>query len=290
MPVSDAIDELVHHGSHPRPMKQIVAIAEANHRRKDGGIADAKKYALGGVMQDPYMERMEMRAAMNETGQYHPGGFIASDTAGRTDRLPMSVVADSFVMPADVVSGLGQGNSLAGPRMLNEIIGSPAPNGAGAAPRGRGAKLPQAPRGQNNNGPSQQQMTGLSSALGSALSPNNSIAAARNSDPTYTGPSQPAYTAEAPVGATDLSGLDTSIPDLSFSRGGREPLSDVIVAGGEHIIPREDVERVGHRMRAAGKSKAKTDLEAGHAALRDLVDRVRKYQMKFLKTAPKPKK
>lgn len=35
-PVGDTIRELVHHGSRPRPMKQIIAIAEANHRRGDG--------------------------------------------------------------------------------------------------------------------------------------------------------------------------------------------------------------------------------------------------------------
>ena len=46
-------------------------------------------------------------------------------------------------------------------------------------------------------------------------------------------------------------------------------------------IPPEAVARIGLRMRKLGKSKAKTDLAAGHEALRDLVSRVRKHQMEI---------
>lgn len=56
-------------------------------------------------------------------------GFLNSDTAGRTDRLPMKVAPGSFVFPADVVSGLGQGNSLAGAKILAEILGMNEPEG-----------------------------------------------------------------------------------------------------------------------------------------------------------------
>jgi hypothetical protein len=51
-----------------------------------------------------------------------PQGLIHSPVAGRTDRLPMSVPADSYVIPADVVSGLGQGNTLAGSRILDALF------------------------------------------------------------------------------------------------------------------------------------------------------------------------
>jgi hypothetical protein len=50
-------------------------------------------------------------------------GFIHSEVAGRTDRLPVVATADSFVVPADVVSGLGQGNSLAGAKILDQVLG-----------------------------------------------------------------------------------------------------------------------------------------------------------------------
>lgn len=53
---------------------------------------------------------------------YHPPGFIVSGVPGRTDRLPMSVQSNSHVIPADVVSGLGQGNSLAGAQLLEQAL------------------------------------------------------------------------------------------------------------------------------------------------------------------------
>jgi hypothetical protein len=53
---------------------------------------------------------------------YHPGGFIHSGVAGRTDALPLAVPADSHVIPADVVSGIGEGNSLNGARLLDQIF------------------------------------------------------------------------------------------------------------------------------------------------------------------------
>jgi hypothetical protein len=53
---------------------------------------------------------------------YHPGGFIHSGVAGRTDALPLAVPADSHVIPADVVSGIGEGNSIKGARLLDQIF------------------------------------------------------------------------------------------------------------------------------------------------------------------------
>lgn len=50
------------------------------------------------------------------------GGFIHSSIPGRTDRLAMNVRRGSHVIPADVVSSLGQGNSLAGARSLDTLI------------------------------------------------------------------------------------------------------------------------------------------------------------------------
>lgn len=49
-------------------------------------------------------------------------GLISSPVAGRTDRLPVNAKPDSYVIPADVVSGLGQGNTLAGERIWDAIL------------------------------------------------------------------------------------------------------------------------------------------------------------------------
>lgn len=51
-----------------------------------------------------------------------PSGLIRDATPGRTDRLPMSLPSDTYVVPADVVSGLGQGNTEAGGRLLDAMF------------------------------------------------------------------------------------------------------------------------------------------------------------------------
>jgi hypothetical protein len=50
-------------------------------------------------------------------------GPIHSPVAGRTDHLPMHVPAGSYVIPADVVSGFGEGNTMAGFKALNRTFG-----------------------------------------------------------------------------------------------------------------------------------------------------------------------
>lgn len=49
-------------------------------------------------------------------------GMIKSSVPGRTDQLPVAVPRDSYIVPADVVSGLGQGNSDAGADILEQIL------------------------------------------------------------------------------------------------------------------------------------------------------------------------
>lgn len=82
----------------------------------NGGIAH---YADGGLDMTNYEARREEGSLLNSSGKT---GFLNSSVAGRTDRLPVAVAADSYVLPADVVSGLGQGNSLAGANILNQAL------------------------------------------------------------------------------------------------------------------------------------------------------------------------
>ncbi|MDE2096857.1 MAG: hypothetical protein KGL39_06380 [Patescibacteria group bacterium] len=49
-------------------------------------------------------------------------GLVNSPSAGRTDKIPLSVPGGSYVIPADVVSALGQGNSLAGAMGLHRSL------------------------------------------------------------------------------------------------------------------------------------------------------------------------
>jgi len=58
--------------------------------------------------------------------QFFPGGLLNTAVPGRTDRLPIAVPSNSYVVPADVVSGLGQGNTASGAVLLSQMFGTPA--------------------------------------------------------------------------------------------------------------------------------------------------------------------
>jgi hypothetical protein len=51
-------------------------------------------------------------------------GIITMAVGGRTDHIPMNVLEGSYVLPADIVSGLGEGNTLAGSKILDKMFGA----------------------------------------------------------------------------------------------------------------------------------------------------------------------
>jgi len=81
----------------------------------------------------------------------NPGVHLmaSSSIPGRTDRIPMRAKPGSYVLPADVVSGLGQGNTHAGARMWGQAIMTRAgPMGIGTMGLRRGTiPKPTMPRG-----------------------------------------------------------------------------------------------------------------------------------------------
>jgi hypothetical protein len=50
-------------------------------------------------------------------------GPVVGATGGRTDALPVDVPSGAFVIPADVVSALGEGNTLSGNKALDKMFG-----------------------------------------------------------------------------------------------------------------------------------------------------------------------
>lgn len=52
----------------------------------------------------------------------HPGGLLHSHVGGRTDHLPVTVKSGSYVIPADIVSALGEGNTLNGRVKLDHMF------------------------------------------------------------------------------------------------------------------------------------------------------------------------
>ena len=100
--ISSNISELIHSG---RPQKQAVAIAlsEARKRRASGGKAMIPPPLPKGADVKPHV------------------GPIHSAVAGRTDHLPMHVPSGSYVIPADIISAMGEGNTMAGFKIMNDI-------------------------------------------------------------------------------------------------------------------------------------------------------------------------
>jgi len=109
------------------PHKQAVAAAL---RTAD----EAQKRANGGQTPSAFKT---LRHDINQA--VHPGGLLTSHVAGRTDHLPLKVKAGSYVVPADVVSGLGEGNTLHGGKVLDHMfpLGS-----SGIVPTGKPAAMP----------------------------------------------------------------------------------------------------------------------------------------------------
>jgi hypothetical protein len=100
--VSSNISELVHTG---RPQKQAVAIALSKSR-------SAK--AMGG-------QSYFGNPSAGMENKIHVGP-IKSAVAGRTDHLPMHVPSGAYVIPADIISAMGEGNTRAGFRVANTIF------------------------------------------------------------------------------------------------------------------------------------------------------------------------
>jgi hypothetical protein len=81
-----------------------------------------------------YPTKQAVAAALNTARQYRAkGGRSGKDRIvhhgpinvaipGRTDRLPIHVYSGAYVLPADIVSGLGEGNTLAGNRVIEKML------------------------------------------------------------------------------------------------------------------------------------------------------------------------
>jgi hypothetical protein len=69
-------------------------------------------------------------------------GLITMAVGGRTDHIPMNVLEGSYVLPADIVSGLGEGNTLAGSKMIDTMFKTGPFGVSAAAPKYSAPKYP----------------------------------------------------------------------------------------------------------------------------------------------------
>jgi hypothetical protein len=96
-------------------------------------LRPAKK-AAGGSARVPgpsFFQRDANRALSRQSG------LIKSVVPGRTDKHPMRVASGSYILPADVVSHLGQNNTLSGAKFLRRKFG-----GGGAIQFAAGGEVP----------------------------------------------------------------------------------------------------------------------------------------------------
>ena len=84
----------------------------------------------------PWYARSESRNML------HPEGLVRSMGAGRTDIHNISVPAGSYVIPADVTSGLAEGNTLAGAGVMDRIMHSNPFGISGGIGKGKGVHPP----------------------------------------------------------------------------------------------------------------------------------------------------
>lgn len=118
--ISSNISEMIHAG---HPQKQAIAAA----------LNTARQSNAHGGRPTLHLKKRGMHSKLH-TGPIH------SPVAGRTDHLPMHVPSGSYVIPADIISAMGEGNTMAGfkhiRRMFAEVKFSGIPYDGGSMPYG----------------------------------------------------------------------------------------------------------------------------------------------------------
>lgn len=115
--ISSNISEMIASG-HPQKQAIAAALNTARHTKAFGGSHTPRPPKMGGT-------------------KLHTGP-IHSLVAGRTDHLPMHVPSGSYVIPADIISAMGEGNTMAGFTHMKRIFGGVPYGGAGAPYRASG--------------------------------------------------------------------------------------------------------------------------------------------------------
>jgi len=92
--ISENIREMMRSG-HEQRQAVAAALEQARRSRADGGEINEKIHV----------------------------GPIHSNVAGRTDHLPINVPSGAYVIPADIISAMGEGNTMAGFQAANSIFG-----------------------------------------------------------------------------------------------------------------------------------------------------------------------
>jgi hypothetical protein len=205
------------HAGHPQKQAIAAALNAARSARASGGY--------GSTTEDP----VSFFGGAAKTSEKVHKGPIHSPVAGRTDHLPMHVESGSYVIPADIISAMGEGNSMAGFKVAKDIFSQPLYG---------------------------DQKAGAGEPYGGDGAP-------------YGGSGMPYGGDGAPYGMTAP----------GKAAGGGTATVPSVAAGGEYVIPPEDVVHIGNG-----------DLDYGHQVLDEFVKRFRAKTIKTLQKLPGPKK
>ena len=113
---------------HPQDQAIAAALNTARKTRDLGGMSTETTTTSSG--------------SMSNNLKLHSGP-IHSPVAGRTDHLPMHVHSGSYVIPADIISAMGEGNTMAGFKHMKMMFkgmpygGSSKPYGYSSGPYGQ---------------------------------------------------------------------------------------------------------------------------------------------------------
>jgi len=134
--ISGNISEMMRAG-HPQKQAIAAALDTARKTRALGGQGyEVETTTAGGLFQPRKKEKKPLSPAVKAPVTKLHTGPIHSHVAGRTDHLPMHVPSGSYVIPADIVSAMGEGNTMAGFKQMKIIFGGMPYGGKGDIPYG----------------------------------------------------------------------------------------------------------------------------------------------------------
>jgi hypothetical protein len=220
----------------------------------------------GGGFTPPMGERFAQRQLMHQ-------GFLHSTVPGRTDKLPISVKGGAYVLPADHVAALGQGNSLAGADMVNKMFKMGPYGTSPMGLKGTGARVPHL----NLKAPMPHADGGSVSDMDRAKNWLRGMKIL--SAGTWSGKTAEDRAREETQDMAD--DIRSPRPPISYAQGGHEhggKPTPIIAAGGEIVIPPEKIaEKFG-------------DVDHGHKVLDKWVIETRKHHIKTLRKLKPPRK
>jgi hypothetical protein len=186
-------------------------------------------------------------------------GGIGGTGYGRTDRVPLEVGSNSHVVPSYTVAALGQGHTPPGIITLGQVLKT-GPYGVALPSEFKGKGAPAPPH-----------FGGIGSGGGGGGTTRT----------TFSGG----------LGGGFGGGGGGGSSEFAAAGGEHGHKTSILAASGEYVVSPEVVYATGVRAIRQGLAKTgEPPMEAGHRLIDEMIERVRKAEIDWLKHAPPPKK